>query len=233
MVACLGLGILAAICFAQFLGIVLDSEKIKLSAEHRQFAKMALGSVFLDGAILVFVGFFLRASRLSWSDAFGLAKARQPGAVVLGMLAGLMFIPWEVVWMELSQLLLENPQAQPLVEELQKTDMPLVEKAVAGVLAVFIAPLAEEMIFRGILYPTIKQAGWPRTAWWATSLFFGAVHFNLIAFVPLTVLSLLLIYVYEKTGSLWASITAHSFFNLTSFTMLMMTPILPGANLVK
>ena len=226
-VAGLFLGILAMICFAQMFGLALDSEKIKLSAEHREFAKMALGSIFLDGAILACVGFFLRASRISWREAFGLEKARQPRAVLLGILAALLFVPLELTWMYMAQLLLKKPEAQPLVEALQKTDLPLVEMAVAGVLAVFIAPLAEEMVFRGILYPAIKQAGFPRTAWWVTSLFFGAIHLNWVAFVPLTVFSLLLIFVYEKTGSLWASITAHSLFNFTNFAMLMILPSLP------
>ena len=221
-VASLFLGIMAMLCFAQFFGIALDSEKLKMSAEHREFAKMALGSIFLDGAILVCVGFFLRESRISWSEAFGLEKARQPGAVALGILAALLFVPLEMAWMYWAQLLLAHPVAQPLVEALQKTDLPLAEKALMGVLAVFLAPLAEEMIFRGILYPTIKQAGFPRTAWWVTSLLFGAIHLNWVAFVPLTVFSLLLIFIYEKTGSLWASITAHSLFNFTSFAMLML-----------
>ena len=93
--------------------------------------------------------------------------------------------------------------------------------AASLLLAVFLAPLSEEMIFRGILYPTLKQAGYPGTALWVTSLLFGAIHMNWIAFVPLTLFSLLLIWIYEKTGSLWASITAHSLFNFTSFAVLM------------
>ena len=198
-VASLFLGILAMICFAQIFGLALDSEKIKMSAEHREFARMALGSIFLDGAIMAGVGLFLRASGISWREAFGLEKARQPRAVLLGILAALLFVPLELTWMYMAQVLLQKPAAQPLVEALQKTDLPLLERAVAGALAVFMAPLAEEMIFRGVLYPTIKQAGFPRTAWWVTSLIFGAIHMNWVAFVPLTVFSLLLIFVYEKT----------------------------------
>ena len=30
--------------------------------------------------------------------------------------------------------------------------------------AVVLAPVAEEFIFRGVLYPFIKQLGWPRLA---------------------------------------------------------------------
>jgi len=220
-VASLFLGILAALCFAQFFGIALDSEKIKMSAEHRELAKMALSSIFLDGAVLACIGLFLRENRISWSEAFGLEKARQPQAVALGVVAALLFVPLEMAWMYSAQLLLDHPVAQPLVEALQKTDLRLADKAMMGVLAVFLAPLAEEMIFRGILYPTLKQAGYPGTALWVTSLLFGAIHMNWIAFVPLTLFSLLLIWIYEKTGSLWASITAHSLFNFTSFAVLM------------
>ena len=220
-VARLFLGIMAALWLAQFFGLALDSEKIPMSAEHRDLAKMALGSIFLDGAVLACIGLFLRENGLSWTEAFGLEKARQPQAVALGVLAALLFVPLELAWMASAQLVLEHPVAQPLVEALQKTDLRLGEKAMMGALAVFLAPLAEEMVFRGILYPTIKQAGFPRTAWWVTSLIFGAIHLNLVSFVPLTVFSLLLIWIYEKTGSLWASITAHSLFNFTSFAVLM------------
>jgi membrane protease YdiL (CAAX protease family) len=144
-----------------------------------------------------------------------------------------MFVPCEIVWMELAGLLVTNPVAQPMVEELQKTGLPLGEKVLVGALAVFIAPLAEEFLFRGILYPTIKQAGFPRAAWWLTSLAFGAIHMNWIAFAPLAAFSFLLILLYERTGSLWASITAHSLFNFTSFVILMCGPLLPGTAFVK
>jgi membrane protease YdiL (CAAX protease family) len=64
-----------------------------------------------------------------------------------------------------------------------------------------------------------------------TSLLFAGAHFNLLSFLPLTVFSMVLIYLYEKTGSLWASITAHGVFNLTNFVILVLSsgnhPILP------
>jgi membrane protease YdiL (CAAX protease family) len=90
-------------------------------------------------------------------------------------------------------------------------------------LAVFLAPLAEEVFFRGLLYPTIKQLGFPKIALWTTSLLFAGMHFNLPSFVPLTAFSLLLIWLYEKTNSLWACITAHSVFNFSNFALALMT----------
>ena len=135
--------------------------------------------------------------------------------------------------MSLSQLLVDKLPAQPLVQELEKQDLPAGERVFLGALAVFLAPVAEEVIFRGILYPAIKQAGYPRTALWATSLLFGAIHQNLVAFVPLAGFSLLLIYLYEKTGSLWASITAHSILNFSTFAFMMLTAGPIPATLVK
>jgi hypothetical protein len=76
------------------------------------------------------------------------------------------------------------------------------------------------MLFRGVLYPWIKQAGFPRLALWGTSLTFAAIHQNLAAFLPLLVLALLFTGLYEKTNNLLASISAHASFNAMNFVML-------------
>jgi membrane protease YdiL (CAAX protease family) len=70
-------------------------------------------------------------------------------------------------------------------------------------------------------------------ALWGTSLLFGAAHFNLPTFVPLTIFSLLLIFLYEKTASLWTCITAHSLFNLIGFLMLLLSPTEAAPHFVK
>jgi uncharacterized protein len=79
--------------------------------------------------------------------------------------------------------------------------------------AVIFAPVAEEIFFRGILYPALKQFGFPRTALWATSVVFAAIHHTAAIFFPLLLLSLVLVWLYEKTDNLLAPITAHAVFN--------------------
>jgi membrane protease YdiL (CAAX protease family) len=91
-----------------------------------------------------------------------------------------------------------------------------------GATAVLLAPVAEEMMFRGILYPVIKQVGYPRLALWGTSLLFAAVHLNAVTFVPLTVLALVLTALYERTNNLLAPIAAHLLFNALNFGMLLL-----------
>jgi membrane protease YdiL (CAAX protease family) len=89
-----------------------------------------------------------------------------------------------------------------------------------GAAAILLAPLAEEILFRGILYPAIKQAGYPHLALWGTVLLFAAVHMNAVTFLPLAVLALLLTALYERTNNLLAPIFAHALFNALNFVTL-------------
>jgi hypothetical protein len=123
---------------------------------------------------------------------------------------------------------MSHPEAQEMVQMLERADLPTGERLFIGALAVLVAPVAEEAMFRGILYPTIKQSGHPRAAVWVTSLLFAGMHFNAESFAPLAVFSMLLIWLYEKTGSLLAPITVHSLFNYTNFVMLMLAST-PGS----
>jgi membrane protease YdiL (CAAX protease family) len=80
--------------------------------------------------------------------------------------------------------------------------------------------MAEEMLFRGILYQWCKRIGFPRLGLWCTSLIFAAMHSNLASFIPLLVLAVTLVILYERTENLIAPIAAHSTFNAINFTLL-------------
>lgn len=85
--------------------------------------------------------------------------------------------------------------------------------------AVVVAPLCEELVFRGYFYPILKRFSGIAPAAICSSLFFAVVHSNLAVILPLFILSLLLIWVYEKTGSIWAPISIHLCFNLASVSV--------------
>jgi membrane protease YdiL (CAAX protease family) len=101
---------------------------------------------------------------------------------------------------------------QDAVKLFQEAEAP----ALLGVMtfaAVIAAPLCEEVIFRGYLYPVLKKYGGVSVAVFSSSLFFAAVHGNVAILLPLFVFGAVLVFLYEKTGSLWAPIAAHSCFN--------------------
>jgi membrane protease YdiL (CAAX protease family) len=112
-----------------------------------------------------------------------------------------------------------KPEEQQAVQTLQLASTWLPRLALA-VVTILLAPVAEEILFRGILYPWIKEAGFPRLALWGNALLFAAVHANLMTFMPLTVLALALTFLYEKTDNLLAPIATHAVFNGMNFIAL-------------
>ena len=79
--------------------------------------------------------------------------------------------------------------------------------------AVIGAPIAEEIIFRGYLYPVAKKY---TSTWFAamfTGVLFGVVHMNLLGLPILALMGMALAVLYERTGSLWAPIICHMAFN--------------------
>jgi hypothetical protein len=89
-----------------------------------------------------------------------------------------------------------------------------------GAFAVVIAPVAEEFIFRGVLYPFVKQLGYPGFAWIGVNFLFALIHMDAAALVPLFVLALALTWLYERTDNLLAPILAHSLFNVANLVVL-------------
>ena len=82
-----------------------------------------------------------------------------------------------------------------------------------GFAAVIAAPLTEELLFRGLLYGVCKRF---TDSWFAalvTSLLFASVHLHVGSFIPLFALALILVAVYEITGSLLVPIVMHALFN--------------------
>jgi hypothetical protein len=86
------------------------------------------------------------------------------------------------------------------------------------------APLAEEVFFRGFLYPAFK--GWTSrvNALVFTSLLFGSIHMSWAALLPLAVVGAAFALAYELSGSLWTSIAAHALFNAVQFAMILCFP---------
>lgn len=81
-------------------------------------------------------------------------------------------------------------------------------------LAVVIAPLVEEMLFRGLIQTTLRSyIGRPWPAIIVTSVMFASVHANATHWPALFALAMGLGYSYEKSGSLFRPIFMHALFN--------------------
>jgi membrane protease YdiL (CAAX protease family) len=74
---------------------------------------------------------------------------------------------------------------------------------------VVIAPLVEEIFFRGFLFAGLRE----RYVWWRaaaiSSALFALIHFQIAAVVPIFVLGFVFAYLYHRAGSLWPAILMH------------------------
>lgn len=90
-------------------------------------------------------------------------------------------------------------------------------------MACIVAPVTEEFLFRGYLYPVVKRFTEPVVAAIFTGVIFGAIHGQIWAVIPLSIFGILLALLYEKSGSIWACILCHGMFNtINVFFMLTM-----------
>jgi CAAX protease family protein len=88
-------------------------------------------------------------------------------------------------------------------------------------LAVVIAPVAEELAFRGYLYGVIKRYFGAVAALLLSGILFALIHLNLPSFFPLLVLGWVFALAYELSGSLLVPMTMHALFNALSLILVL------------
>jgi uncharacterized protein len=193
---------------------------------------LLLGNAFLQFALLLaLANWFLRQyhSRPGYGLLAGIFSPRWSGEWIrrgrqalrgyicfFPLLVILGFLAWGITW------IFGLPwQSHPLVEPLLKEGRPalIFPLLIAGVI---FAPLAEEVFFRGLLFPALaKRVG----VFWSsavTAALFATLHFNWFGWLPIFGLGVLLAWSYQRTGSLLVPVFIHAFHNalFLAFTIL-------------
>lgn len=99
-------------------------------------------------------------------------------------------------------------------------DVGVAERALANadpviivIAVVLVAPVAEELFFRGVVYNAWLREHGPRAALVGSSVLFALIHGSVFLFLPIAALGVALAVVYRRTGSLPAAIALHAGFN--------------------
>ena len=201
--------------FSAFSWLVVSSLQASASADR----ELAVSDLVVNIAFQIFIAAMVMiymARRTAIADWLGLRWSAWPKmflvgpASVIGMwlVFGVLEASGYMRWMQS----LGAETVQESVKLLRTTEDPAV-LGLMGFAAVVVAPLCEELLFRGYLYPVAKKFTGPWLAACSSGLFFAAAHGNLTALLPLFLFGLLLVWIYEKTGSLWAPIAVHFCFN--------------------
>jgi membrane protease YdiL (CAAX protease family) len=168
--------------------------------------------------------------RFGETRSLGFSIARWPGIVASGLATFLVSLPILVATANLWELLLEQlglpTGQQDLIKIFAQADSPALLGTMIA-LAVIVAPLTEELVFRAGLFRYLRTR-LPR--WLALvlpSVFFALLHVNwqtlqgLASVAPLVVLAVLFSLAYERTGHIGTPIVAHACFNLNTIVIIL------------
>ena len=111
---------------------------------------------------------------------------------------------------------------QDLVQWLQPGTYPLSTRLMLMAFALFEAPLLEEPIFRGVMFRGLAKSMPIWAAMTASGFVFALIHVNAASFIPLWFLGCVFAWLYCRTGSILAPITAHFMFNLLNLVLVLM-----------
>ena len=87
-----------------------------------------------------------------------------------------------------------------------------------------VAPVWEEMIFRGFLLPSFTRYFRMDVSVLLSSLIFALAHFSMERLIPLTFLGMLMCVVYARSKNILAPIILHSLWNAFAFVELIVNP---------
>lgn len=177
--------------------------------------------------LLLGVSVVLFRRRLSWSEAFGLKIRLLPRALAIGLIGCALLVPVTLLLHGLSQFLLARfglpVEDQLAIRWLLDNPDPLF-RAILFAQAIIVAPICEELFFRGLLLTALRNHA---TLPWAvalSSLLFAAFHFNLPATIPLFAIASGFAVAYLYSRSLTAAIVMHAAYNLVNFAWVLLRP---------
>lgn len=176
------------------------------------------------GSILgpIFVSLWFRGFKLG--SVFGVDRMPVGRSLLLGISLLISAYPMVFAVDYLASVLLKvNTTTDP------QEVMQIFENATTGaqripiiLLAVVIAPVAEELAFRGYLYGVIKRYFGAVPALVFSGILFALIHQNLPSFFPLLVLASVFALAYELSGSLLVPMTMHALFNALNLVLVLM-----------
>jgi len=130
-------------------------------------------------------------------------------------------LPPMLVVLFLTELVASGGRAHPAAEMLLDRPEPI-QALTVGLSAVLFAPLAEELIFRGLLLRSLVPLVGKGMALLVSSALFAAVHMSLEGSAAYLLLGAAFGGVYLWTGNLWAPIVLHMLWNTATMWLMLL-----------
>ncbi len=196
----------------------------KAASKPEVDGELIVFSMLHTGGIVVLLLGFLAVRGLSPVRVFGFGETSARRAVGTGLIALLAAYPLLGIAAALGALIPGDfPEAQEVVKFFMSSG-EFADRLLVIVMAVVVAPVAEEIIFRGYLYGVGKKYLGATAAAIASAAVFSLVHAHVPSLGVFFLLSLGLSLVVERTGSLLPAMAMHALFNFVSLAMMLLFP---------
>lgn len=189
----------------------------------REATLVVLQSILMDGAGLALMAALVLSRGWGWDAAFGMGSKAHP-FFRKGLLFYLAMMPFTLFASLVYQGILYANGYPPNLQEIAlfiSGEHPLWLRLYMIGLAIALAPVFEECLFRGILLPILVRTVGAGAGIFLTSLLFASIHMHLPSLAPLLVVASGLSLAYLYTGSLWVPIVMHSLFNGVNLALLL------------
>lgn len=172
-----------------------------------------IANALISLALFLFVAAFLKFRGLSVSKLAGLAKLPVWRAIMTGAILVLAAYPLVFLADLVVQQVLGGPSSRQTIVEIFSESQTIEQRVLIIILAVAIAPVVEEFVFRFFLYGVMRRYFGRFVGLMMNSVLFAAVHAHIPSAAPLFVLGGCLTLAYEWSGSILVSMTMHALFN--------------------
>lgn len=200
----------AALILFLLLNIVVSFER---TAPERLSPQDLRANLLFTLFILCFIAAFVKLRGIDIDALAGFSKTSLRRAVSTGIVLLLAAAPLIAIAEGLTQTFLGGESSKQEIVDLFNSSRTIQERVTIIVLAVVVAPISEEFIFRFFIYGVIRRYFGIAIGLFFNALLFAAAHTHLPSAAPLFVLGACFTLAYEWSGSILVSMAMHSLFN--------------------
>lgn len=197
---------------------------ISAATEHGSVLALRTRDLIAQGlftvGLVLFVAAFLRLRGISLDSLGGFTRLGARRAIITASV--LLFAAYPLLFLgeAFTVRVLGIPAERQPIVELFNASTTLPQRILIIVLAVSLAPIAEEFLFRFFIYGVLKRYSGRFVALIGNAGLFAAVHAHLPSLVPLFVLGACLTIAFEWSGSIIVSMSMHALFNTLTLVAL-------------
>lgn len=211
LVGALGLGIVIVLLIASVVAIT----KGKAAASELTGSAWGIAGLLLATEIpLLLLGLRRRRrNRQKNRPVFPWFGPRGGNAILRGIAGGFAIVVLSALYSAVVERLFGEGSVDNRLEFLEQVLNDKAGVALLAVLIAIVAPVCEEVFFRGAIYSPARAAGLNGMGALISALLFSLVHFSLLLAPYYALVALLLCWLYARTGTLTAPIVAHMTLN--------------------